>query len=66
MQQFYLKFTEGLNIINYTWVMDIFWLSCCDFPQSFYILQLLTIGHAYPVLVDKYGSDLNSNPPPDP
>ena len=46
--------------------MDIFWLSCCDFPQSFYILQLLTIGHAYPVLVDKYGSDLNFNPPPDP
>ena len=49
-----------LVLLRFSSMQKLYWLFCIinfTFPQSYYIGQLLTIGHDYPVSVDKHDSD---------
>ena len=45
-------------------MQKLYWLFVINFtsPKSYYIWQLLTIGHDYPVPVDKHYRDQNFTP----
>ena len=55
--------------LGFRLMLKLYWLFCgikFTFLQNYYILQLLTIGHGYPVPVDKHDSDKKFTPPLDP